>query len=168
MLELHLFIPDLPGEWSTDLIDSNQTDRLNFLRAADTIWVMVDGRTLIGKEQRLGAIHRTSILIDRIAALCAPDIPAVRLVVTRLDLGTPLDNTLEEIHKRAEKHGIALSVNNIASFSETDAIIAGTGIADLIAQTVAEPVAHGAFWPFGSEVVYGSRNALRVPTGVIF
>ena len=35
---LHLFIPDLPGEWSTDLIDHNRTDRWSFLRAADAIW----------------------------------------------------------------------------------------------------------------------------------
>ena len=27
---LHLVIPDLPGEWSTDLIDNNRTDRLQF------------------------------------------------------------------------------------------------------------------------------------------
>ena len=44
---LHLLIPDLPGEWSTSLIENNRTARLSFLRAADAIWVMVDGQTLI-------------------------------------------------------------------------------------------------------------------------
>ena len=165
---LHLFIPDLPGEWSTDLINNNRTDRLRFLRAADAIWVMVDGRTLREKGQRLGAIHRASVLIDRIAALCVPDIPAVRLVVTRLDLGKPLDNTLQELHRHAAQHGIDLSVNNIASFSKTAGIVAGAGIADLIAQTVAGPIAHGVFWPHGLEAAYGSRNALRVPVEVMF
>ena len=129
---------------------------------------MVDGRTLIEKGQRLGAIHRASVLIDRIAALLLPDIPAVRLVVTRLDHGKPLDKTLQELQRHAGQHGIDLSINNIASFSENPAIVAGTGIADLISQTVAGPMAHGAFWPHSLEIAYGSRNALRVPAGVMF
>ena len=86
---LHLLIPDLPGEWSTDLIDNNRTDRVKFLRAADAIWVMVNGQTLIEKDQRLDTIHRTSLLIDRIAEFFSPDVPTVRLVVTHLDLGKP-------------------------------------------------------------------------------
>ena len=162
---LHLFIPDLPGEWSTALIENNQTDRLRFLRAADAIWVMVDGRTLIEKGQRLGAIHRASVLIDRIAALCSPDIPALRLVVTRLDQGRPLDQTLQELQKHGDRHGIDLSVSNIAYFSRTEGITAGTGIDDLVSKTVAGPIASGDFWPHGLEAAYGTRNALRVSVG---
>ena len=162
---LHLFIPDLPGEWSTVLIESNRTDRLSFLRATDAIWIMIDGQTLIDKVQRLSAMHRASVLIDRIAAFFSPDIPAVRLVVSRFDLGTPAEETLQELREQAARHSIDLSVSNIASFSETEGITAGTGIADLIAQTVATPLADGDFWPDGLEAAYGSRNALRVPTG---
>jgi hypothetical protein len=36
-----VLLPDLPGEWSTSLIDSNRVDRLDFLKAADVIWVTV-------------------------------------------------------------------------------------------------------------------------------
>ena len=165
---LHLFIPDLPGEWSTALIDNNRSDRLSFLRAADAIWVMVDGRTLIKKDQRRSAIHRASLLIDRIASLCSPDIPAVRLVVSRFDLGKPAEEILQEFREYAARHYIDLSVSNIASFSDTEGITAGAGIADLIAQTVAAPIAKVDFWPKGLESAYGSRNALRVPEGGIF
>ena len=35
--------PDLPGEWTTALIDHNRSDRLDFLRSADAIWIMLDG-----------------------------------------------------------------------------------------------------------------------------
>ena len=164
---LHLFIPDLPGEWSTDLIDHNRTDRLSFLRSADSIWVMVDGLTLINKDQRLSAIHRASVLIDRSAALFSPETPAVRLVVTHLDRGRPTDETLQELRDNAAGHGIDLSVSNIASFSKTEKVTAGTGISDLIAQTVAGPVSDCDFWPEGLEAAYGSRNALRVPAGGI-
>ena len=164
---LHLFIPDLPGEWSTSLIENNRTDRLSFLQAADAIWVMVDGRTLIEEVQRQGAIHRANLLIDRLAALCSPDIPAVRLVVTRFDLGKPPEETLQQLREYAVRHGIDLSINNIASFSETEGITAGMGIADLIAQTVAVPIADGDFWSDALEAADGSRNALRVSAGGI-
>ena len=164
---LHLLIPDLPGEWSTSLIENNQTDRLSFLRAADAIWIMVDGRTLTDKAQRLGAIHRASVLIDRLAALLSPDIPAVRLVVTRLDQGKPAEKSLQQIRDHAARHDIDLSVSHIASFSETKEITAGAGIADLVAQTVAWPIADDDFWPDAPEAAYGSRHALRVPAGGI-
>lgn len=162
---LHLLIPDLPGEWSTDLIDNNRTDRVRFLRVADVIWVMVNGLTLIERGQRLGTIHRTSLLIDRIAEFFSPDVPTVRLVVTHLDLGKPGEESLQKLREHAAKNGIDLSISHIASFSKTDGISPGEGISDLIAQTVAKPVSGGDFWPDGLETVYGSRNALRVLVG---
>ncbi len=144
---LHLLIPDLPGEWSTSLIEKNWTDRLRFLRAADAVWVMVDGRTLTDKAQRLGAVHRASLLIDRLVELLSPDIPTMRLVVTRLDSGKPSEAILQKIRDHAAQHDIDLSVSYIASFSETEGITAGEGIANLIAQTVTVPVADDDFWP---------------------
>ena len=165
---LHLLIPDLPGEWTTSLIDNNRTDRLSFLQAADTIWVMVDGRTLTGKARRQGAIHRASMLIDRLAELLSPDIPAMRLVVTRFDLEKPVEKTVQQLRDHAARRGISLSVSHIASFSETEDVIPGTGIADLIAQTVAVPFADGDFWPDAPEAAFGSRHALRVSAGGIF
>ena len=163
---LHLLIPDLPGEWSTDLIDNNRTDRVKFLRVADAIWVMVNGQTLIEKVQRLGAIHRTNLLINRIATLFSPDVPTVRLVVTHSDLGKPDEESLQELRENAAQNCIDLSISHIASFSKTDGITAGEGISDLIAQTVAgRPISGGDFWPDGLETAYGSRNALRVLAG---
>lgn len=162
---LHLFIPDLPGEWSTNLVDNNRTDRLRFLLAADAIWVMVDGRTLTEKVQRQGAIHRANLLIDRIAALFSPDIPTVRLVVTHLDLGKPAEESLQKLHEHAARSDIALSISHIASFSENEEIPAGTGISDLIARSVAKPISNSDFWPDRQEKAYGSRYALRIPMG---
>ena len=163
--QLHLLIPDLPGEWSTDLIDNNRTDRLKFLRAADAIWIMVNGQTLIEKDQRLDTIHRTSLLIKRIAELFSPDVPTLRLVVTHLDLGKPDEKSLQKLCEHAAQSGIDLSISYIASFSQTEKIPAGAGISDLIAQTVAGPISGGDFWPDGPETAYGFRNALRFLTG---
>lgn len=159
----HLLIPDLPGEWTNDLIDNNRTDRLRFLRAADAIWVMVDGRTLINKVQRLGAIHRANVLINRIAALFSSEIPTVRLVVTHLDLGKPADMSLQKLREQAAQDGIDLSISHIASFSKNQEIPAGAGISNLISQTVAGPISDCDFWPNRLETAYGSRSVLRVP-----
>ena len=166
-IRLHLLIPDLPGEWSTSLIDKNRTDRLSFLRTADAMWVMVDGRALADKRQRLNTMHRTDLLIDRLAALLSPDIPPVRLVVTRLDLAKPDESTLQQLCDRAARHNIKLAVSHIASFSRNEEITAGTGIADLIAQTVETPIANSDFWPDAPRTAYGSRHALKIPAGGI-
>ena len=155
---LNLLIPDLPGEWSTSLIEENRTDRLRFLRAADAVWVMVDGRTLTDKAQRHGAVHRTSLLIDRLVELLSPDIPTMRLVVTRLDSGKPSEAILQKIRDHAVRRDIDLSVSYIASFSETEETAAGKGITGLIAQTVAVPFADGDFWPDAPEAAFGSRH----------
>ena len=162
---LHLLIPDLPGEWSTGLIDNNRTDRVRFLRAADAIWVMINGQTLIKRDQRPDTLHRTSLLIDRIAEFFSPDVPTVRLVVTHIDLGKPSEESLQKLREHAAKNGIDLSISHIASFSKTDGIPPGEGISDLMAQTVAEPISGGDFWPDRLEMAYGSRNALRVLAG---
>jgi len=162
---LNLFIPDLPGEWSTSLIDSNRADRLEFLRGAYAIWIMVDGRSLADRLQRRSAIHRASLLIDRIVALCVPAIPTVRLVITRFDQGQPGEATLQELRDHASQLGVDLAISNIASFSESADIPAGTGIADLVTQTLARPCYDDEFWPAGPIAMPGSRYALRVPMG---
>jgi len=162
---LNLFIPDLPGEWSTSLIDNNRVDRLGFLRAAHAIWIMVDGRSLADKLQRRSEIHRASLLIDRVVALCVPTIPTLRLVITRFDQGQPAEATLQELRDYAAQLGVDLAISNIASFSDAVGTPAGTGIADLVTQTLARPRYDGEFWPEGPVAAPGSRSALRVPVG---
>ena len=166
-IRLNLFFPDLPGEWTSSLIDSNRVDRLLFLRATDAIWIMVNGQTLLDKSQRLGAVHRTKILIDRIASLFSPDIPAMHLVVSRSDEGNPEEETLQEIKEHGINRNIRLLINPIASFSNSKEIVAGTGITDLIGQTVASPVSYNIFWPEASESGYGIRKYLKFGAGRI-
>ncbi len=161
----NLFIPDLPGEWSTSLIDNNRADRLGFLRGADQIWIMVDGRSLADKVQRRSAIHRTDLLVDRIVSLNVSAIPKVRLVITRFDQGQPAEATLQEFRDHAARLGVDLAISNIASFSDSNGTPAGTGISDLIAQTVARPRYDDEFWPDGPVAAIGARYALRVPKG---
>ena len=164
---VNLIIPDLPGEWTNSLIDRNRTDRLSFLLSADTIWVMVNGQMLVDREQHLGTIHRTNLIIDRITELCGPDIPSVRLVVSRADLGEPDAGSLRQLRENADRHGIAMPVSLISSFSKSPEVMPGTGIAELVADTVETGNATVEFWPEGSGGSLGARNALRIGTGAM-
>ena len=159
---LNLLVPDLPGEWTNNLIDSNRTERLTFLRAADAIWVMVNGETLIDKTQRLGMIHRTNLLVDRIAELFCPDIPTVHLVVSHADMGTPNKKSLQKLQDNALQLGIDMPISHISSFSKSRGVPAGMGISDLIAKTVVVPSCDNEFWPGKLARALGSRNSLRV------
>ena len=142
----HLLVPDLPGEWSTSLIDSNRTDRWQFLRSAEVIWLMVDGTSLVDPGRRLSSIHRTNRLLDRLAGLLSPDIPPVRLVVTRRDLSKPSEDTIDQVRKHGARFGLDLEVNHIASFSQDDQTAAGAGIADLIDGTLTVGCDTDDFW----------------------
>ena len=164
---VNLIVPDLPGEWTNSLIDRNRTDRLSFLPGADGIWVMVNGQMLIAKKRRLGTIHRTNLIVDRIAELCGPEIPPVRLVVSRADLGEPDEGSLQELQDNADRHGIALSISAISSFSTSQEVQPGAGIAELVADTVEAGSLDIEFWPEGAGGSPGSRNALRISTGAL-
>lgn len=146
-VRLNLLIPDLPGEWTTSLIDSGRTNRLGFLRSADAVWIMVDGQTLTSKFQRQGTIHRTSLLMSRLSTHLGSVLPDIRLVVSRRDLGEPSVQTLRELGRRATTYGIDLSVNRIASFSRTRETVGGEGIPDLVTQTAAADSNNDVFWP---------------------
>ena len=164
---VNLIFPDLPGEWTNSLIDRNRTDRLAFLSSADAIWVMVNGQMLVDKEERMGAIHRTNLIVDRIAALCGPDVATVRLVISRADLVEPDAGILRQIEENAEKHGISLPVNLISSFSRSERVRPGTGIAELVGATVETEAPSLEFWPEGPRGSLGTRSLLRISTGAM-
>lgn len=164
---VNLIVPDLPGEWTNSLIDRNRTDRLSFLLGADAIWVMVNGQMLTTRENRLGTIHRTNLIIDRIAELCGPDTPPVRLVVSRADLAEPDEGSLRELQENAARRGIALPVSRISSFSTSQQIEPGMGIAELVADTVEARSPDVEFWAEEVGGSPGSRNALRIGTGAL-
>ena len=164
---VNLIVPDLPGEWTDSLIDRNRTDRLSFLPGADAIWVMVNGQMLTAKEHRLGTIHRTNLIVDRIAELCGAKIPPVRLVVSRADLGEPDEGSLRELQDNADRRGMALPVSAISSFSTSQTVEPGTGIAELVADTVEAGSPDVEFWPEAPGGMPGARNALRIGAGAL-
>lgn len=140
-------LPDLPGEWSDSFIDRNRYDRLNFLKAADTIWLMADGRGLSNPETRLTVLRRLDLLMSRVAALVGRSVP-VLLVLSHRDSGEAAARNTETLRSSATAKGIDLDIVSIASFRRKGGeTAAGFGVSELIAKTIGAPPARPAFWP---------------------
>ena len=138
-------LPDLPGEWSTAMVEESRFDRLQFLERADVIWLMVDGQRLATPAHRQGAIHRTKLYLQRLREFL-PVLPRIILVVTRADAGQPSEKTLAPILQEGKSLGIDLSVHSIASFSTNPSLPAGSGIPALIKASTGRIPERPEFW----------------------
>lgn len=141
-----LLLPDLPGEWSRALVDTNRFDRLAFLQRADVIWLMVDGEKLATPETRQLTLHRTKLLMQRLAGFLAP-IPPVLLVVTRIDKGDIPKAATASLAREADSLGLSLTICGIASFADPKKMKPGTGIEDLLHATLGAGNSTPPLWP---------------------
>jgi hypothetical protein len=159
--KLNLFIPDLPGEWTSAFIDSNDAERLKFIPSAEALWLVVDGRSLTSSTTRNNTIHRLTILIDRVAGLCAERRPRLLLVITHADLGRPDEQHLQRVRDKAASHRMDICSYHVASFSENPSIPPGFGISELLVATVEASSSLQAFWPDQEVPQMGCRRILR-------
>lgn len=131
--DLDLLLPDLPGEWTKSLIDTNRTDRLMFLKASSAIWLFVDGRTLHAPAAKLHTLHRCEMVLRRLKAFLAEATPSITLVVTHKDQGQLANDNFAPLLDLAKQLGIDVQVHQIASFAHEESTTApGEGIAELI------------------------------------
>ncbi|MHA3774962.1 TRAFAC clade GTPase domain-containing protein [Verrucomicrobiota bacterium sgz303538] len=142
-----LALPDLPGEWTKTLIRSARSDRFEFLRSADVIWLILDGRILADRERRQGTITRLGQLSGRLCALIEGAMPRVLLVITHRDLHEPDQAVIARITSELAKHGVSFELIPVAPFSKSKKIKAGFGLAALVTATVERPSAATIFWP---------------------
>jgi hypothetical protein len=157
---LDMLMPDLPGEWTTSLIDNNRVDRLQFLNGADLVWLMIDGRQLATLETRQWTLHRTKLLMQRLAPLANPAAPVI-LVITRRDKTEIEPATLGELKSQAEALGLAMTIVQIASFADEGDIEAGTGILELVLASIQPPAGEQPFWPDSEPLGNDERAILR-------
>jgi Double-GTPase 2 len=132
--KVDFLLPDLPGEWSQSFIDEDNNDRLQFLKRADVIWLMMDGSQLREPSTRHYVIHRTQLLVGRLQALI-DDLPPLVLVLSRRDGGEVPTSVLAPVIDEATNEGLRVSVVQIASFGDQNADVKpGFGI-DALMQT---------------------------------
>lgn len=144
---IDLALPDLPGEWTKTLIRSARSDRLEFLKSADVVWFVVDGRMLADREKRQGTITRLGQLAGRLHVLVDGEMPRVLLVVTHHDLTALDDTVLGRVRAEFDKHGVGFEVVPVAPFSDKADIRAGFGLASLIDASVGRSRRSPPFWP---------------------
>ena len=141
------FLPDLPGEWTKALVNKADTGRLEFMKSADVIWLMTDGRTLINKETRQGVIHRLGLVIDRLSKILGDRTPKLILIPTHRDHGEVPTYVFDQIRKDMSRLRLPLEIRPVASFSDDKGIVPGHGLADLIDATACIAPEAPPFWP---------------------
>ncbi len=130
-----LLCSDLPGEWTTELIDRNRVDRLQFLKRADVIWLVVDGTETVAPDKRQVCLQRTTMAIGRLGQFLVSGRRLI-VVVTRRDETAPDDRVVQQICDEGRRRGFETESVAVASFSKDEGQVpAGTGIARLIELT---------------------------------
>ena len=143
-----LALPDIPGEWTQALVTTARADRLDFIKSAEVIWIVLDGRTLADIEKRQGLIARVGQLAGRLSTMFAGRVPRLLIVVTHRDLHTVGTHVVDRLQNELGRRAVTNArIVNVAPFSDDqDAVPAGFGIAELVNQTVGEPTERPIFW----------------------
>ncbi len=142
-----LALPDVPGEWTQALINSAESGRLEFLKSAEVIWIVLDGRVLANLEKRQGLIARVGQLVGRLNTMLGHELPKLLLVVTHRDQYVIDDAVTARLMAEVQRRGTTAEIVSIAPFSDApDAIRPGFGIADLIDASLSRATQHTDFW----------------------
>ncbi|ESZ35913.1 MULTISPECIES: hypothetical protein [unclassified Mesorhizobium] len=142
-----LALPDLPGEWTKTLIRSAQSERFEFLKSADVVWLVVDGRILADRERRQGAITRLGQLAGRLRGVIEGLMPRLLVVITHRDQHPPDHATIARMTSELSKHNVFFELMPVAPFSDNEEFKAGFGLAALVTASVGRPTAAPTFWP---------------------
>jgi hypothetical protein len=142
-----LALPDLPGEWTKDLVAKSRAYRFEFLTAADVLWMVVDGRTLQSVELRQGVITRLGQLAGRLRTMLGEQLPRLLLVITHRDEAEIPAAVLKRICAELWKSHVVATVVPVAPFSDHADFKPGFGLVDLINASVETQRKASRFWP---------------------
>lgn len=153
-----LALPDLPGEWTTDLVGTARADRFEFLKAAEAIWIVLDGRALASKERRQAVISRVGQLAGRLSTIFDGALPKLLLVVTHRDAGDLPESVTTRLSNELDKRGLMATIVPVAPFSDDENNVKpGFGIDDLVTATTTNTMPSFEFWS-PSDPVEGTRS----------
>ncbi|QVQ25996.1 TRAFAC clade GTPase domain-containing protein [Achromobacter deleyi] len=141
-----LALPDIPGEWTQAFVNVARSDRLDFIKSAEAIWIVLDGRALANIEKRHGLIARVGQLAGRLSTMLHGRIPRLITVVTHRDLHPLEDAVAAKLRAEFGRRGANTEIVNIAPFSDNPDVPPGFGIAELIDRTVDAPLEQPIFW----------------------
>jgi hypothetical protein len=142
-----LALPDLPGEWTQALVNTARSNRLDFLKSAEVIWIVLDGRTLADIEKRHALIARVGQLVGRLNSMLDAGAPRLIIVVTHLDMQAIDASVLDRLQIELTRRGAEARILGVAPFSDKpEEVSAGFGLSELITETVGRPADRPIFW----------------------
>jgi len=164
---VELLLSDLPGEWSTQLINRADTARrFNFLERADTLVVVVEGPKLAQKATQHAEVMSAKLLLQRLAETVRvdPRVPLILLVSKCDELDMKLPGVLAEVEELARKLGFhPVTIPTAAISRRPDRVPNGQGVLDVVRAIIAPEPARAAPPPPAREHRTG-RAYWHVPT----
>lgn len=127
---------DLPGEWTTELIDRSETaDRFQFLSRADAVVLVLDGPRLDAIATRQQDIMQTEHLLQRLAeTINLHRATPIVFVISKCDeLTSHPTELVQRLQVRASEYGFQSTVIETAAISrEPNRIPNGQGMSNLL------------------------------------
>ena len=143
-----LALPDLPGEWTEALIKTSRTDRLEFMKSAETVWLIVDGKALRDPKSRQGVITRLGQLLGRLKAMTSEAPPRARIVVSHRDMGELDKGIRDRLVAEIAKHALPADIIDVAPFADDETVCrSGFGIEALLDASIGNEPDALDFWP---------------------
>jgi hypothetical protein len=137
---LELLLTDLPGEWTTGLIQKAQrAAQFEFLQRADGLVIAVDGRSLRNADTKHAERLSLEHLIDRLADSVNLDrrIPIYLVACKADEAGIEVPLELETVAAHARSKGYTAMAVSVASFSrKPNDVPNGYGIQALVESIV--------------------------------
>ena len=137
---MNVLLTDLPGEWSTNLVNQAATaDRFTFLRRADGIVIVVDGPVL-SSATRHSELQRSRHLLDRLVESVGVDVTTpLLLLVSKYDqLQMQRPAAVDELEHHAKSLGFSPEVVLCAAFSTIpETIKNGLGVFETVEKILA-------------------------------
>ncbi|WBM59659.1 hypothetical protein M5X66_11700 [Providencia sp. PROV188] len=145
--KVDIALPDIPGEWTQTLITSSRYDRLEFLKSAEVIWIVLDGRILANKEQRGSLIIRIGQLAGRLNTMFNSQIPRLIIVVTHHDSYTLDGNVSTRLLGELKRYNVSAEIVEVSPFSENqEKVPAGFGLDKLMNISICSQNERPPFW----------------------
>ena len=136
MRRFELLLTDLPGEWTTGLIERAQyADRFKFLQRADGLVIAIDGRKLWDVDKKQAELLNLEHLVDRLREAVKLDLSIpIFFVACKADAsGVEIPPGLERAVAHAKAKGYDARAVAVASFSHNpDEVKNGYGIQSLV------------------------------------
>ena len=153
-------LPDLPGEWTEALVKSSRSDRLEFMKSVETMWLVVDGKILRELTTRQGAITRLGELLGRLEEMMKGCLPRLLVVVTHRDKGALEQSVRDRLKAEIAKRALPAEIVEVAPVSDDEKICkSGFGIDTLLDASVGSVPEAAEFWASTAPVA-GSRAYL--------